>query len=703
MFFNKALPVWAKECDGKLNVLLSFETTVEKNECQYTFSCAADNFYRLIINDSFIYYGPARCGKGHWRVDTFDITEKLCTGKNFIRIEVIHYGVNSFVYENQTPFLQAEILEDNVACIWTGKHFVCRQNLSKEVKVQRFSFQRPMIESYSLPFEYSNPLTQYQTEQRDFLPNRTGYPTFKEVFPTQFLSSGNFEKVSEKEAQHFLYHGINGDGFSDDEITTWHSDIVKNIKTTLSTKEDKIISEDFHAEIAENNWHLMKLDVENTGFWAVDLEADEDSLIYFSYAEVLNDDGSFDPIRGDMCSFVPLKIKKGKHSFLGIEPSTVHYIKIFCFYGKVKYSKLRIYEYKSPKTENVVLNSSDEKLNRIFYSAVSTFAQNAVDLFTDCPSRERAGWLCDSFFTARTEFELTKSSDIEHAFLENIIISPDFDLPKGMLPMCYPASSKGGGKDAQFIPNWAMWFVIELQEFLLRSGDTSFIMRAKDRVFDLLEYFEKYENSDGLLQNLCGWIFVEWSKANDWVQDINFPTNMLYYKMLVSAHSLYGDQNILDKAEKLKKQIISQSFNGMFFCDNSILNANKNILRTNNISETCQYYAFFCDVATPETFPGLYKIILSDFGPGRKCLEKHPNIVPANTFIGNYLRLDILDRYSETQKLRKETVDYFDYMAQKTGTLWENDGSYASCNHGFASYVACLIRKFTEDPTTGED
>ena len=72
-------------------------------------------------------------------------------------------------------------------------------------------------------------------------------------------------------------------------------------------------------------------------------------------------------------------------------------------------------------------------------------------------------------------------------------------------------------------------------------------------------------------------------------------------------------------------------------------------------------------------------------------------------FIGNYLRLDILDRYSETQKLRKETVDYFDYMAQKTGTLWENDGSYASCNHGFASYVACLIRKFTEDPTTGED
>jgi alpha-L-rhamnosidase len=26
-------------------------------------------------------------------------------------------------------------------------------------------------------------------------------------------------------------------------------------------------------------------------------------------------------------------------------------------------------------------------------------------------------------------------------------------------------------------------------------------------------------------------------------------------------------------------------------------------------------------------------------------------------------------------------------MAQQTGTLWENIGAYASCNHGFASHV----------------
>ena len=32
-------------------------------------------------------------------------------------------------------------------------------------------------------------------------------------------------------------------------------------------------------------------------------------------------------------------------------------------------------------------------------------------------------------------------------------------------------------------------------------------------------------------------------------------------------------------------------------------------------------------------------------------------------------------------------------MADLTGTLWENDGAYASCNHGFASHVIYWMDK----------
>jgi alpha-L-rhamnosidase len=74
----------------------------------------------------------------------------------------------------------------------------------------------------------------------------------------------------------------------------------------------------------------------------------------------------------------------------------------------------------------------------------------------DCPTRERAGWLCDSFFTARAEKVFTGENAIEYNFLENFLLPEKFEhLPKGMLPMCYPSDHY----DKVFIPNWAMWFV----------------------------------------------------------------------------------------------------------------------------------------------------------------------------------------------------------------------------------------------------
>lgn len=42
-------------------------------------------------------------------------------------------------------------------------------------------------------------------------------------------------------------------------------------------------------------------------------------------------------------------------------------------------------------------------------------------------------------------------------------------------------------------------------------------------------------------------MFVEWSKANDFVQNVNFPTNMLYSSVLYSAGELFGDEDLKQK------------------------------------------------------------------------------------------------------------------------------------------------------------
>ena len=73
----------------------------------------------------------------------------------------------------------------------------------------------------------------------------------------------------------------------------------------------------------------------------------------------------------------------------------------------------------------------------------------------------------------------------------------------------------------------------------------------------------------------------------------------------------------------------------------------------------------------------------------------YPEIWPANAFIGNYLRLDILLRLGYRDTVRENIEGYFLYMAEKTGTLWENIGDTASCNHGFASYVLYWLNQLS--------
>jgi alpha-L-rhamnosidase len=305
----------------------------------------------------------------------------------------------------------------------------------------------------------------------------------------------------------------------------------------------------------------------------------------------------------------------------------------------------------------------------------------------DCPSRERAGWLCDSFFTARAALDLCGDTKVEKNFFENYQRSSGFEfLPKGMLPMCYPADHN----DGVFIPNWALWFVIQLEEYAARSGDRELVAALRPRVLGLLDYFKPFENSDGLLEKLENWIFVEWSKANDFVQDVNYPTNMLYAGVLDATARLYNLPELAAKAGRVRETVRRQSFDGGFFVDNALRKDGKLEL-TSNRTEVCQYFAFFFGIATPETHGELWRKLVTDFGPQRKKTGAHPEIHPANAFIGNMLRFELLARDGRSRQILDESIGYWLYMADLTGTLWEHDSHVASCNHGFASHAAHVL------------
>ncbi len=696
--FREAVPVWEKGEELTKNHSLIFRAVIEGNE-EIKLSIASHSRYQIFVDGVFYAAGPARAGHGFYRVSEYTLGKELSHKKTVISIIAAGYNINSFYLLDMPSFLAAEITRNEEILYATGSNseFEVSRYASRLSKTPRYSFQRPFTECYILDAYYdlfmTDPDTQLQTveiaptEKKSFIDRNLPYCLYTERKVKEIVSKGIL--IPDKDRRFFKDRSLTGvcdklRGFTEKELDASPVNELYAYKTQIM--EDGGYGME-SVSLGINCCCIYDMGRNNTGYIRLSLTAEHDTVIYAVFNEILPDGKCPDPGKDSCQNVIKWAIQGGRtYDIVSFEPYTFRYIQIISMYAPTLVTNISLYEECYPETLTVnTKKMPTESLQKIYDAAVETFRQNSTDIFMDCPSRERAGWLCDSFFTARVEKELTGESFVEHNFLENFLLPEKFNnIPEGMLPMCYPSDHY----DGTYIHNWAFWFVLQLKGYLERSGDKELVDSAKKRVYELLEFTKKYENTDGLLQNIDSWIFVEWSEANDFVRDINYPSNMLYSKVLDAVADLYGDTALHEKANSLRKTIIEKSFNGEFFIDNAVLNEEGVAERTENHSETCQYYAFFSGTATKETFPELYEKMFTVFGPHRNAEETYPDVPVSNAFIGNYLRLFILFDEGQHEKLLSEIESFFLPMAEKTGTLWENMTDYASCCHGFASHVA---------------
>lgn len=706
-FFERAVPAWLSGLQREKNITAGLYTAISTPRKETVLRIATAGFYRVFADGRFVCYGPARCAHGYYRVDEVALPHDC----EHVAVEVVNYYINGFAGLMQPGFIQAELLVDGNVLAATGEAGFSAYRLMERVrKMQRYSYQRPMSESYRLDtgvygWRCGEPGAQAISWRMEIVPDKRLIP--RRIAPFTFpvcnvqttVSSGTFSvgpvPENRKMDRSLTQIGDPSDaflgGWKQEELELHLSDEVQRWNVSqLETVDTPYTGRTF---LTAGQFVILAFPVEKTGFIAADIDCARPGTLYFAFDETLRPNGDVDPLSMECMNAIRLDALPGIYPFQSMEPYGFRFLKLACTEGAFEISNVRIVQHICPQPITASYQGGDPVLAEVFEAAVETFRQNAVDIFMDCPTRERAGWLCDSFWMARTEWALTGDNVIERAFLENYLLPEKFDfLPEGMIPMCYPADTLG----KQFIPNWAMWFVLELEDHVRRTGEISFAQPFHDRVYALLRYFERFENEDGLLEKLENWVFLEWSRANQLVQDINFPTNMLYARMLRAVATLYHDTKAASKADALATCIRNRSFNGSFFTDNEVYRDGVPV-SSGEITETCQYYAFFTGIATPEMYPQLWRTLLRDFGPARQENGLWPRIWPSNAFIGNYLRLELLLQNGQYAQLIDECRDYFAYMARRTGTLWENTTDYASCNHGFASYAAVLILQAEEN------
>ncbi len=701
---KKGIPVWAEGREKEMNLNLGFRGVFKATKNQQSIlRITASTLYRISINGEYLGYGPARTAQGFFRVDSYDLSKSVKSGENIVAVEVAGYNVNTYYTLDQPSFLQAEVESDGKILLATGtdpgfEAFLLKERLQK---VERYSFQRPFTEYYRMNENFDQWKTSVKVTVESLktatlpsgklLPRNLLLPEFKIVHPVSVCANGTIEY--KKPAKYYKDRSLRlindkFKGYREEELEVSPSQTIQEISTKTLATTSMPFPENGIA-IHQNEFSTFDFGIDLSGFIGAKITCEEHAKVYLYFDEVLSDgDVNAKKRMADVNNQVVYELEPGTYNLESFEPYTFKYLKIIAVKGSITIHDLYLREYACPENPKASFTSSNPKLNEIYKASRESFRQNAVDLLTDCPSRERAGWLCDSYFSAIMEKDFTGHSAVAHNFYENYALPDSFAfLPKGMIPMCYPADHN----DGVFIPNWAMWFVIQVNDYAQRGGDPILIARLKPRIEGILKYFNNFENKDGLLENLQSWIFVEWSKANSFVKDVNYPTNMLYSAVLSNAADLYKNDNWRKKSERIKQTILKQSYNGTFFVDNGVRNKGGKLEITNNTTEVCQYYAFYFNVATPQTHPELWKKLTTEFGPERNYKLTWPNVFRANAFVGNYMRMDILSRYGLKTQLMSEIQDYFYAMAKTTGTLWENMSSEASCNHGFASYIGHVL------------
>jgi len=410
-----------------------------------------------------------------------------------------------------------------------------------------------------------------------------------------------------------------------------------------------------------------------------------------------------------------LRLCPGKTSFITMEPAVFRYLKLYVRpWAKpgarpvsatgaeplqVRIGMPESIEYMCPDTHAGSFQCSDDDVNRLYAAARQTLRMNTLDIFMDCPERERGGWLCDSLWTARAFRMMMGHSGTEKAFIENFLLTPADSMWHGFFPEVYPAV-KPNFNECPGLLTWSFWLMEELCEYVRRSGDMEFALKYKKRVAAFVHGSLELRGESGLMENMP-WVFIDWSFSNDFCRPISTAANALYARVLLDLGELYGEPGWAEEGAKirsiLRKTLCKNDKKPVEpggFLPDALEYRNGQLHRCGNYSESAQYTMLWAGLFTRDELPDYFWRVIHTSGPAREYPGDN-KLGSANLFIGLCIRLDLLARLGEYEILLRELkAIYYPQLREGPGTLWEvTDVVNTSRCHGFSAHAGVQLMR----------
>ena len=216
-------------------------------------------------------------------------------------------------------------------------------------------------------------------------------------------------------------------------------------------------------------------------------------------------------------------------------------------------------------------SSSDDLLNRIHTLILRAIENNAVSLFTDCPHREKLGWLEETHLMAPSMLYDFDFSGLYAATARNIADTQTTGGEQdGMVPEIAPQYVVFGPKYGVFddSPEWgsatvlAPWYVYE------RTGDLGFLRQQYDVMRRYVAYLATRASGDIIAYGLGDWYDIgPGAPGFSKLTTMGLTATATYYQDLRALERTAALLGLKDESAQHSQQAdrVRDAFNARFF------------------------------------------------------------------------------------------------------------------------------------------
>lgn len=273
-------------------------------------------------------------------------------------------------------------------------------------------------------------------------------------------------------------------------------------------------------------------------------------------------------------------VKKGVHDYALFEPAGLRALELtWKKESSLTITEISLEPYGASSEGRGTFKCSDEVLNNIYTAGARTVARCLMDSYVDCPTREQRCWTGDVYVSSLVGYRCLGAYDAAKKYLLDTAMT---QRPDGMVLMA--SSCDLSEHDYAYIPDFALLWVLALEQYFLHSGDRETVDALMGHVYKLLCWFKPFLNDSNLLEDVPGWVFFEWADALK-RQGCTTALNALYaaalrvakklypemllpdWKEMVSAieHSLWSDERNA-YLDSIDSPVVSQHANSLMIC-----------------------------------------------------------------------------------------------------------------------------------------